>query len=95
MTQSVRLPGPLATVTVITSPGFTVAGDTVSVGTGAASSFAIVPTPCAVPMIAFVALLKLTTKVSSGSNVVSPFTVTLTGCVLTPGANVNVPLVAT
>src|SRR5436189_277142 len=60
-----------------------------------ASSLTIVPTPWAPLMVAFVGLLKLTTKVSSGSTVVPPFTLTAIGCVLTPGANVSVPLIPT
>src|SRR5205823_447064 len=44
-TQSFGLPGPFATTTVIAAPGFTVVGDTVTVGVGATSSFRMVPTP--------------------------------------------------
>src|SRR5438132_14411169 len=45
VTQSFKLPGPLATVTVIVPPGATAVGDAVIVGVGAASSLTMVPTP--------------------------------------------------
>src|SRR5437867_2184060 len=53
-TQSFGFPGPFATTTVIVSPTRTVVGDTVTVGVGAASSFTMVPVPCAVPSAALV-----------------------------------------
>src|SRR5436190_1549598 len=75
-------------------PSVTLALLIVSAGS-TTSSLTMVPTPWAPLMVAFVGLLKLTTNVSSGSTVVSPLTVTVIGCVLAPGAKVNVALFAT
>ncbi len=58
---------------------------------GAPSSFVIVPVPWLSRIVAFVGTLRLTRRVSFGSAFTSPFTVTLTGWVVTPGANVSVP----
>ncbi len=51
----------------------------------------IVPVPWLSRIVAFVGTLRLTRRVSFGSAFTSPFTVTLTGWVVTPGANVSVP----
>jgi hypothetical protein len=51
----------------------------------------IVPVPWVSRIVAFVAPLRLTTRVSFASFFASPFTVTLTGWVVTPGAKVSVP----
>src|SRR4051812_48932345 len=93
-TQSVAFPGPLAATTVSAPPVTTLVGDTVIVGPGATSSFRMVPTPCAVPSSALVGFVRFTRNVSSGSDVVSPFTRTVIVCAVTPGAKVRVPLVA-
>ena len=45
--------------------------------------------------LAFVALLSLIKKVSSGSSTLSPLIVTLIEVVVVPGGNVSVPEVAT
>ena len=61
------------------------------------SSFRIVPTASESPIVAFVALARLTKNVSSGSNSVSPTTGTVSVCDWTrasPGWNVSVPLTA-
>ena len=72
-------------VTLSRSPGFTFVG----------SSFAIVPVPVQREIGAPLGLLRLTVNVSSGSFVVSPLTVTFTVLLVSPGANVTVPLLAT
>lgn len=56
------------------------------------SSMTIVPVPVPRAMIAFVGPLSATAKVSSASIFVSPLTGTVIVCVVTPGANVSVPL---
>ena len=63
--------------------------------TGAVSSFVIVPVPVPPTIAAFVAPLRFTVNVSLASNVVSPFTSTVTVCVVIPGLNVTVPAAAT
>src|SRR5439155_25427726 len=80
---------------VIVPPGATAVGDAVTVGVGAASSFTIVPVPCAVPRPAFVGLLNVTTNVSTSADDASPLPTTATVCVAPPRANVSVPLAAT
>ena len=60
---------------------------------GGASSSRIVPWPWASAITAFVAVSRLTTNVSLGSTVASPFTVTATVRRSAPGAKVSVPLV--
>ena len=45
-------------------------------------------------MAAFTGLLKLTVNVSLASSVVSPATATVTSLLVSPGANVSVPLAA-
>ena len=74
------------------SPSVTVASpiDTV----GAVSSSVIVPTPCASPSVAFEGALRLRKKLSFGSSSRSPFTSTVTVCVVSPAAKLSVPAVA-
>jgi len=62
---------------------------------GAASSFVIVPVPCALPIVALTGMLRFTTNVSSASLTVSPFTSTVMLLVVSPEAKVTVPLAAT
>src|SRR2546427_207858 len=62
---------------------------------GWVSSFWMVPVPTGLAIVALVGLDRLTKKVSLGSNFVSPLTVTVTGWLVTPGANVTIPLAAT
>src|SRR5207245_11045937 len=62
---------------------------------GWVSSFWIVPVPTALAIVALVAPDRVTVKVSSGSNSVSAFTVTVTGLLVSPGSKVSVPLPAT
>jgi hypothetical protein len=59
--------------------------------TGTSSSL-IVPTPCASAIVAFTGAERFTRNVSFGSCVVSPTTGTVTGSLVSPGANVTVPL---
>ena len=59
------------------------------------SSFSMVPRPWASPMAAPPGLLRLTKKVSSGSDVVSPLTVISTVVAVAPSAMVAAPLAAT
>ncbi len=61
---------------------------------GVGSLSTIVPTPWPVPMVAFVGPLRLTKNVSSASSSPSSITTTVTGCAVTPGANVKVPAAA-
>jgi hypothetical protein len=63
-------------------------------GTTTPSSLRIVPVPVPVAIVALLGADRLTVKVSFGSIVVSPATLTVIVCVVTPGANVSVPLVA-
>ena len=58
---------------------------------GGSSSSVIVPVPVAVPMVAYAALLNVTTTVSSASSVVSPVTDTSKLRLVVPAANVSVP----
>ena len=58
---------------------------------GAPSSSVIVPVPVAVPVVAFAALLNVTTTVSSASSAVSPVTDTSKLRLVVPAANVSVP----
>ncbi len=58
---------------------------------GTASSLVIVPRPWLSEIGAFVGALRSTVRVSFASYFTSPFTVTLTGWVVTPGAKVSVP----
>ncbi len=60
----------------------------------AASSFVIVPVAVAVDIVALVALDRVTVYVSLLSTVASPFIDTLNVFVVSPGANVSVPLAA-
>ena len=60
---------------------------------GGPSSSWMVPTPWPSEMIALVALLRVTVKVSSGSSVVSSFTVTVMNFWVSPGLKVSVPLI--
>src|SRR2546425_9623190 len=62
---------------------------------GWVSSFWIVPVPTALAIVALVAPDRVTVKVSLGSNVVSPLTVTVTVLLVSPGLNVSVLLSAT
>src|SRR6476620_2470631 len=62
---------------------------------GAPSSSTIVPIPWPSAMIEFVALVRLTKKVSLGSENVSPLTMTAKLFVVSPGLNIKVPDVAT
>jgi hypothetical protein len=100
-TTFVAVAGPLfvtvvANVTFEPAVGFAGVAviDSVRSATGTASSFVIVPRPCASVIVAFDAPERLTTKVSFGSTAVSPLTTTVIVCVVTPAANVSVPLVA-
>ena len=61
------MPGPLATATVIVSPGFTVVGNAVTLGPGGVSSLVMMHTPWLSPICAFVGNNRLTKKVSLGS----------------------------
>ena len=63
------------------------AGDTVT-GT---SSLVMVPTPWLSEMVALVAPLRLTKKVSLASGMVSPITGTVMVCVVVPAVNVSAP----
>src|SRR5262245_25285296 len=94
-TQSAGRPGPFAAVAVKPWPGLTVAALSVTLGAGGVSSLVIVPTPTPSPINAFAPFDRLTANVSFGSNVVSPFTVTLIVWVAVPGAKVSVPVAAT
>ena len=58
---------------------------------GGKSSFVMVPTPWLSVIAAFTGLPRFTVNVSLASIVVSPFTVTLTGRVGTPGSKVRTP----
>ncbi len=60
----------------------------------AASSFVIVPVAVVVDIVALVALDRVTVYVSLLSTVASPFIDTLNVFVVSPGANVSVPLAA-
>jgi hypothetical protein len=51
----------------------------------------IVPRPCPSSIVAFVAFVRFTKKVSFGSSIMSPSTWTLIVCVVSPGANARVP----
>ena len=62
---------------------------------GIGSSFVMVPRPELSKMFAFVAFDRSSVRVSSGSWVLSPLTVTFTVFVVWPGSNVSVPDVAT
>src|SRR5437870_1942310 len=62
---------------------------------GGGSSLWIVPVPSALALVAWVAPDRLTVNVSSGSNVVSPLTLTVMVLLVSPGLNVSVPLAAT
>src|SRR5437667_269590 len=62
---------------------------------GWVSSLWIVPVPSASAMVALVAPDRLTKKVSLGSNLVSPLTLTVMVLLVSPGLNVSVPLAAT
>ena len=66
-----------------------------SVGTDEESSFEIVPTPCPSATSAPAALDRFTTKVSFGSAVVSPLTVTSIVGWSDPGEKLSVPDFAT
>ena len=66
----------------------------VAVGSGRVSSFTIVPVPFALEIVAFCAPERVTVKVSSSSNAVSPFTNTAIAFSVSPALNVNVSLVA-
>src|SRR5213595_300752 len=57
---------------------------------GGASSFTIVPVPSALLIVAPIALLRCTVKVSFASNVVSPFTSTVIVLVVSLGPKVSV-----
>src|SRR2546427_43166 len=59
---------------------------------GGPSSLTIVTTPCALAMVALLALLRFTTKFSSSSLTRSPLTLLVSVCVVTPAAKVSVPL---
>ena len=59
---------------------------------GWASSFVIVPTACASPIVPLTAFERLTLKVSLTSFSVSPLTSTVTWRVVWPAAKVTVPL---
>src|SRR5436190_776331 len=59
---------------------------------GWVSSFWIVPVPTALAIVALVAPDRVTVKVSSGSNLVSPLTVTVMVLLVSPGAKVSVLL---
>src|SRR5438552_2972689 len=54
---------------------------------GWVSSFWMVPVPTALAIVALVAPDRVTVKVSSGSNAVSAHTSTVTGLLVSPGAN--------
>jgi hypothetical protein len=54
---------------------------------GCESSLRTVPVPCGFEIVAFVGPARLTKNVSSGSNVVSPLTLTVTLRDVTPGGN--------
>jgi hypothetical protein len=61
----------------------------------AKSSFRIVPVPVPASIVAPLALESVTVNVSSGSTFVSPLTTnTVIDLLVSPGANVSVPLVA-
>ncbi len=62
---------------------------------GTPSSLTMVPWPVPSAMVAFAGLLRFTAKVSSASAAVSPVTLTVTCCMVTPGVNVRVPLAGT
>src|SRR5437667_36810 len=62
---------------------------------GCPSSLTIVPAPWLSLIVALTGFERLTKNVSLGSNLVSPLTMTVTGWLVTPGANVTVPLAAT
>src|SRR5437016_2342119 len=62
---------------------------------GWVSSFWMVPVPNALAIVALVAPDRVTVKVSSGSNLVSPLTVTVMVLLVSPGLNVSVPFAAT
>src|SRR5882672_3098172 len=62
---------------------------------GWVSSFWMVPVPTGLAIVALVAPDRVTVKVSSGSNLVSPLTLTVMVLVVSPGLNVSVPLAAT
>ncbi len=81
-----------AAVTVPELPSVTLTLSIDSDGVGSLST--IVPTPWPVPMVAFVGPLRLTRNVSSASSSASSITATVTGCAVTPGANVRVPAAA-
>src|SRR5437773_952059 len=55
---------------------------------GWVSSFWMVPVPTGLAIVALVAPDRVTVKVSSGSNAVSAHTSTVTGLLVSPGANV-------
>jgi hypothetical protein len=61
---------------------------------GAASSSLIVPTPSPSAMVALIGAVRLTVKVSSASESVSPTTSTVTVFEVSPVRNVSVPLAA-
>ncbi len=77
-------------VAVPALPSATATSSIESTGTPA-SSLPIVPMPWLSEIVALTGALRLTTRISSGSFFTSPFTVTLTGWVVTPGAKVSVP----
>src|ERR1044071_7169989 len=58
------------------------------------SSSTIVPIPCPSAIVALVALVRLTKKLSLPSTTVSPMTTTATVFVVSPGLKVRVPLLA-
>src|SRR2546430_1615767 len=64
-------------------------------GAGGGSSFTIVPWPCPFAMVAFVAPDRFTEKVSFGSKLVAPLTLTVMVLLVSAGLNVSVPLAAT
>ncbi len=61
------------------------------VNAGAGMTLLIVPTPCAVPSLAFVGVPRFTSNVRSVSYNGLPITGTVIVCVVTPGGNVSVP----
>src|SRR5437667_99007 len=62
---------------------------------GWVSSFWMVPVPTGLAIVALVAPDRVTVKVSSGSNLVSPLTVTVMVLLVSSGLNVSIPLAAT
>src|SRR5665213_48029 len=60
-----------------------------------ASSFRMMPVAVAVPSVAPTGPESVITTVSSASTVASPMTLTVMSCVVTPAANVSVPVPAT